>query len=217
MRSPAYGRISYRYHLWHRALDITNKYRTQIVAPESGTVSYVGQMGSGFADAGLVVQIGNTNNGHRLCHLDSYIVKVGQKVKEGQVVGYMGYTGFTIPAGINGTHLHWIMFRNGGRVDPSRYVTVYSAPPKTPSLKMPKVGSKIRLAKGTKRTTWVAGTTRKAGTINVRDNTYVYLVRGYDPVYKGRILINSFSGGGNGVALALYYTNGKNIGDWKQL
>lgn len=86
-----------------------------------------------------------------------------------------------------------------------------------PKLDMPAVGSKIQLAKGTSRTTFVAGTTKKAGTINVKDNTYIYTVRGYDPVYKNRIIINSASAGGNGVALALYYTNGVRIDGWTKL
>jgi hypothetical protein len=89
--------------------------------------------------------------------------------------------------------------------------------PKTakPVLKMPPVGSTIHLDKGQVRTTFRAKTTKVAGHIRVTDNSFNYQVRGYDPVYGGRILINSKSGGGNGVALALYYTNGKKIDGWK--
>lgn len=82
---------------------------------------------------------------------------------------------------------------------------------------MPSVGSKIKLAKGITRTTFVAGTTKVAGKIYVKDNTYIYTVRGYDPVYKNRIIINSASGGGNGVALALYYINGNKIDGWSKV
>jgi hypothetical protein len=84
-----------------------------------------------------------------------------------------------------------------------------------PVLKMPRVGSIIHLNKGQTRTTFRAKTTKVAGHIRVTDNSFNYQVRGYDPVYGGRILINSKSGGGNGVALALYYTNGKKIDGWK--
>ena len=86
-----------------------------------------------------------------------------------------------------------------------------------PSIKMPPVGSKIQLIPKDTRNTYKAGTTKKAGTIRVTDNTFIYTVRGYDPVYGGRILINSASAGGNGVALALYYTNGQIIPGWRQV
>ena len=86
-----------------------------------------------------------------------------------------------------------------------------------PALKMPAIGSKINLARGVTRTTFKSGTARVAGRITPVDNTYVYTVRGYDPVYANRILINTRSGGGNGVSLALYYINGTRIEGWKQI
>lgn len=132
MTSPTYGRVSQGFHWYHKAVDIVNALNTPIVAPVAGKVTYVGQMGSGVNNAGLVVQIGDTRNGHRLCHLNKYVVKVGQTVKEGQLVGYMGYTGFTIPAGIRGVHLHWIMFKDGSRVDPRKYVTIPATKPSAP-------------------------------------------------------------------------------------
>lgn len=86
-----------------------------------------------------------------------------------------------------------------------------------PALKMPSVGSKIQILMGVTRTTFVAKTTKVAGTIRATDNSFIYTVRGYDPVYANRILINSKSAGGDGVALALYYTSGAKIDGWKQL
>lgn len=80
--------------------------------------------------------------------------------------------------------------------------------------KMPAVGSRIRLSKGVARTTFRAGTTRRAGIIRPTDNTYVYIVRGYDPKYSNRVLINSKSAGGDNVALALYYFSGAKIEGW---
>jgi hypothetical protein len=83
-----------------------------------------------------------------------------------------------------------------------------------PQSKMPAVGQVINITKGTTRGTFRAGTTTVAGTIVAKDTTYNYTVRGYDPKYPNRILINSASAGGNGVALALYYTNGTRIEGW---
>lgn len=82
---------------------------------------------------------------------------------------------------------------------------------------MPPVGSWIQLIPRDTRTTFRAGTTATAGRINVTDNTFRYLVRGYDSKFPGRILINSASAGGNGVALALYYTNGVAIPGWRRV
>lgn len=82
---------------------------------------------------------------------------------------------------------------------------------------MPAIGARIKLAAGTRRTTFRAGTTQGAGQIYVRDDSYIYTVRAYDPVYKNRILINSRSAGGDGVALALFYTSGARIEGWEQV
>lgn len=91
--------------------------------------------------------------------------------------------------------------------------------PKTykPVLKMPPVGSRINLAKGVNRTTFKAGTANVAGVIRPTGDNWNYTVRGYDPVYGNRVIINSASGGGNGVSLALYYLSGSRIEGWKQL
>ena len=85
-----------------------------------------------------------------------------------------------------------------------------------PASKMPAIGSVIRLTKGISRTTFRAGTTTAVGIIRPTDNTsFVYTVRAYDPRYPNRILINSKSAGGDGVALALFYTNGTKIDGWQ--
>lgn len=113
----------------HQAVDQGNAawFNKPIYAPHSGTVTAVGQMGSGTNNAGLAVDITGGRYKSRMGHLDSYSVKVGQVVKEGQEIGRMGYTGYTIPAGKNGTHTHWILWDNGTRVDGRKYIT--SSPP----------------------------------------------------------------------------------------
>jgi len=75
---------------------------------------------------------------------------------------------------------------------------------------MPAVGSRVQFT--INRTAFVAGTTKVKGTL-VPD---IRIVRGYDPVYPNRILVNS-AAVGNGVAVALYYTNGVKIDGWKQI
>lgn len=95
-------------------------------------------------------------------------------------------------------------------------VLQYVEDPK-PSFDLPAVGSKIQLLPTDQRTTFVSGTATVKGKINVTDQTFKYVVRGHDPKFKNRILINSVSGGGDGVSLALYYLNGNIIPGWKRV
>lgn len=90
--------------------------------------------------------------------------------------------------------------------------------PKTVTVSgLPAVGSWIRLIPRDVRTTFKAGTADVVGKINVTDNTFKYLVRGHDPKFSNRIIINSASGGGNGVSLALYYLSGAIIPGWERV
>ncbi len=50
-------------------------------------------------------------------HQSKIIVKVGQEVKQGQIVGYVGTTGLS-----TGCHLHLQIYKNGARVNPRPYV-----------------------------------------------------------------------------------------------
>lgn len=84
-----------------------------------------------------------------------------------------------------------------------------ATPTPTPS-KMPPVGSRVQFT--TPRTAFVAGTQTVKGTLQPD----IRIVRGYDPKYPNRILVNSASVG-NGVAVALYYTSGVIIPGWKQV
>lgn len=222
MRSSTGGRVSQGFSSAHQAVDIVNAYKSPLASPINGTVRYVGPKGSGTLNAGNVVEIVSGNQMHRLCHLASAVVVTGQTVKEGQLVGYMGFSGYTVPRGIAGTHLHHILEIAGRRQDIRRYVTIpptgstVITPPKVTST-MPSVGSSIQLVPQDVRTTYRAGTTIVAGTIRVTDNSFVYRVRGYDPKYPGRIIINSASAGGNGVSLALFYTSGALIPGWRKV
>jgi murein DD-endopeptidase MepM/ murein hydrolase activator NlpD len=50
-------------------------------------------------------------------HLSGYAVSVGEQVSRGEVVGYVGSTGYS-----TGCHLHFMLYRNGGTVDPMDYL-----------------------------------------------------------------------------------------------
>lgn len=84
--------------------------------------------------------------------------------------------------------------------------------PKTakPVSKMPPIGSSVRFT--VPRTAFKSGTTNVIGTLQPD----IRIVRGYDPVYGNRIIVNSVALG-NGVAVALYLTNGSLIAGWTQV
>ncbi|HDS09117.1 MAG TPA: M23 family metallopeptidase, partial [Firmicutes bacterium] len=54
-------------------------------------------------------------------HLQKNVVKVGDKVKRGQVIGYRGNTGRS-----TGTHLHYEIEMNNVPVNPLNYIIDYS-------------------------------------------------------------------------------------------
>ncbi len=50
-------------------------------------------------------------------HLSGYAVSVGQRVERGDVIGYVGTTGWS-----TGCHLHWTVLQNGSPVDPMNWL-----------------------------------------------------------------------------------------------
>ncbi len=98
----------------HEGIDITAAYGSQIIAPASGRVVKVGWE-NGY---GILVEI---DHGYgiqtRYAHLSRYAVHVGQTVKRGDRLGWVGSTGLS-----TGPHLHYEVLVNGRAVDPLRYI-----------------------------------------------------------------------------------------------
>lgn len=98
----------------HNGIDIAAHRDTPIVASAAGVVSYEG-FDSGL---GKVVKI---NHGYGMQtmygHLSKTGVKIGQRVKRGDVVGYVGNTGLS-----TGPHLHYEIYDHDVPVNPMRYI-----------------------------------------------------------------------------------------------
>lgn len=102
----------------HRAIDLRVDYKQPVYAAGDGTVNMAykwnGKVTSGDTNSyGNCVKIQHTETykGGKVetlyAHLDSFVVSKGQAVKAGQLIGYAGYTGYVVPSGINGKHLHF--------------------------------------------------------------------------------------------------------------
>ena len=104
---PASGRITQGYSFYHKAIDIANHHGGPILAADSGTIIATGWDTSGYGNKIMI----NHGNGYvtLYAHLSLIQVRVGQRVKRGNVIGQMGSTGRS-----TGTHLHFEIRR--GRV-----------------------------------------------------------------------------------------------------
>lgn len=104
----------------HTGVDITAPKGTPVYATADGTVTSESP-GGGY---GLTIII---NHGYTYktlyAHLSKKAVKPGQKVKRGQVIGYVGSTGMS-----TGAHLHYEVIKNGQRVNPVYYFNAEITP-----------------------------------------------------------------------------------------
>jgi murein DD-endopeptidase MepM/ murein hydrolase activator NlpD len=99
---------------WHYGDDLAAPTGTPIYASRSGAVSYSGSA-SGY---GLVIYIDHGNGIQtRYGHCSKILVKKGQKVEQGQIIGLVGATGDA-----TGPHLHFEIRINGTPVNPMKYV-----------------------------------------------------------------------------------------------
>lgn len=110
----------------HQAVDlrtqIDNMYIRPVYAAEDGTVDQTqdwdGHTRTGMQSYGNMVRIKHANYKNktlqtRYAHLSSYCVKYGQRVKEGEIIGYSGVTG-----NVYGAHLHFEVILGGKRTNP---------------------------------------------------------------------------------------------------
>jgi len=90
---------------WFNAVDFNNnRCGDPVFAAAAGEVQRVGFTATG----GNFVRVLHNNGAVTYYgHLSSYIVAVGKLVDQGQIIGYVGHTGYTIPAGVDGCHLHF--------------------------------------------------------------------------------------------------------------
>jgi|AntRauTorckE6833_2_1112554.scaffolds.fasta_scaffold09972_3 murein DD-endopeptidase MepM/ murein hydrolase activator NlpD len=98
----------------HRAIDYAAAWGTPVRAVGDGTVVLSAYSG-GYGNKISVRHNGTYTTNY--AHLSKYAVSYGDKVKQGQVIGYVGSTGFS-----TGPHLHYEMVKNGVKINPLREV-----------------------------------------------------------------------------------------------
>ena len=105
---PFTGEISY-----HSGTDIGAPGGTPILAAADGTVTIANAIDSWGGGYGYHIKVNHNDTFDTLyAHCSSICVTVGQKVKQGEVIGYVGTTGNS-----TGNHLHFEVWQNGERTD----------------------------------------------------------------------------------------------------
>ncbi|HEU5260900.1 MAG TPA: M23 family metallopeptidase [Gemmatimonadales bacterium] len=126
LRAPLqFRRISSRFggrfhpilHAWraHRGIDFSAAYGTPVRATADGVVTRAGREDGGY---GNMVELRHANAVRtRYGHLSRVAqgLAVGERVEQGQTIGYVGSTGLS-----TGPHLHYEFLVNGRRTNPQR-------------------------------------------------------------------------------------------------
>jgi len=104
----------YKIKQFHYGMDFTAPVGTKVYATGDGVVKDVESIGSGF---GRFIVIDHGFGYETLYgHLSAFNVKIGDQVKRGSVIGYVGSTGLS-----TGPHVHYEVHKNGTPVNPQYY------------------------------------------------------------------------------------------------
>lgn len=103
----------YRTPKFHSGMDFSAREGTEIYATGDGTVTYAAWK-QGYGNC-IIIDHGY---GYQTLygHMSKYNARVGQKVKRGEIIGYVGNTGKS-----TGPHLHYEVIVRGKHDNPSKY------------------------------------------------------------------------------------------------
>ena len=114
VRGTVVSKFGVRNRRMHDGIDISVAEGTPVAAAGSGTVSFCGSI-RGYGKVVIISHAGG------LCtvyaHLKSFRVSKGQRVKAGQIIGYVGRSG-----NATGPHLHFEVRKNGKPRNPEFYL-----------------------------------------------------------------------------------------------
>ena len=121
------NRITQGYSAKHTAVDLGREHilGEPVIAHSAGRVIFCqtkqknNKGSSGNASYGNCVKLDHGSGYSTLyAHLDTVLVKLGQTVKQGQLLGRMGNTGNSY-----GAHLHFEVRKNNKHIDPTKFLT----------------------------------------------------------------------------------------------
>lgn len=99
---------------FHSGIDFSAKLGTEAYATGDGVVEDVEKGHWGYGN--MVTIDHGFGYKTRYAHLQKAVVRRGQKVKRGQLIGYIGNTGKT-----TGVHLHYEVLKNNQQIDPINF------------------------------------------------------------------------------------------------
>ena len=105
----------YKVEKFHSGMDFSAQMGTEAYATGDGTVVEVEEGHWGYGN--MVTIDHGFGYKTRYAHLQKFAVKKGQKVKRGQLIGYIGNTGKT-----TGVHLHYEVLKNDVAIDPINFL-----------------------------------------------------------------------------------------------
>lgn len=110
-----------RYYRLHGGADIGGRCGQPIYAAQSGTVTKADTGGyNGGSGNNVKIDHGDINEVNvqtQYLHMSKVVVKVGQQVDKGDLIGNVGSTGLSTAC-----HLHLALYKNGANSDPLEYV-----------------------------------------------------------------------------------------------
>lgn len=104
----------YKVSKFHSGMDFAAPVGTEVFVTGDGVVEKMEHNHWGYGN--LITVDHGYGYKTQYAHLSKFAVKKGQKVKRGQVIGYVGNTGKS-----TGSHLHYEVLRNGIPTDPMHY------------------------------------------------------------------------------------------------
>jgi murein DD-endopeptidase MepM/ murein hydrolase activator NlpD len=104
----------YHVRMFHWGMDFVASTGTKVYATGDGIVASTDNLNDGHGKHVII----NHGFGYKTlyAHLSKYNVKPGDKIKRGQVIGFVGNTGTSIAP-----HLHYEVYKDGKNVDPKYY------------------------------------------------------------------------------------------------
>jgi murein DD-endopeptidase MepM/ murein hydrolase activator NlpD len=104
----------YKTRKLHTGMDFSAKTGTPIYATGDGKISKVRRSRRGYGNHIII----DHSYGYKTlyAHMERYTVKKGQKVKRGEVIGYVGSTGTSVAP-----HLHYEVHKDGRKINPVNF------------------------------------------------------------------------------------------------